>query len=230
MSTPQSVEPAEEVDLVCDVADGKGQTVQFRVAVVGAGDELARARWTVDAGDRALPLEVAFLASIAGRTVESAKLRVDPPGALGVAGWIIEQRGTAGPGDPKLGELEEVTLGGDPLATFPPAPAHQPFREGDRVLLRVEVGDRRRRPLTGNFELVFELQKEQSAGAGDYRTVKSFVRAMQASAPVDHALARWTASDLGLPPPHRFRFVVRWRKRAGEQGSAPDDLPPGVAS
>jgi hypothetical protein len=224
MSAITSAVVDQVIDLVTDVSNGDGKSVHYRLLVVETGDLLAeldapvsngvaRTQWKVALGDRPLPAQIKFLASIdGGPHVESDPIHVDPPGTLGLAAWVIDPAGKSG----APGELEPTD--DDPFDPGRPG-SNQPFTTGDSVVLRVDVADDHGRPLSGDFTVVYLLQKEQTENKGDFQTVKEFSRAV--SGPIDHVLARWTADTLGLPPPHRFRFLCRWERRPKEQQRTP---------
>ncbi len=215
----------QTIDLAVNVADGDGRTVHFRLLVVETGDlvaeldatvtqGVARAPWKVALADRPLPAKIKFLASIdGGKHVESAPIHVDPPGMLGLASWLRDPSGTAG----TPGALEPTD--DDPFDPSRPG-SNAPFVAGESVVLRVDVADDHGKPLGGTFTIVYLLQKEQDGG--DFATVKELKR--EVTGPTDRVLARWTADTLGLPPPHRFRFLCRWERRPGEQQPTPDSV------
>jgi len=217
----------QTIDLVTDVANGDGKSVHFRLLVVETGDALveldalvadgvARTQWTVALGERPLPAQIKFLASVdGGKHVESPPIEVQPPGMLGLAAWIVDPNRRGG----QPGALEPTD--DDPFDPSRP-PSNQPFAPGDSVVLRVDVADDHGKPLGGNFVIVYMLQKEQTENRDDYATVKELRR--DVSGPTDKVLARWTAGTMDLPPPHRFRFLCRWERRPGEQQSTPDTV------
>jgi hypothetical protein len=217
----------QTIDLVTSVANGDGKTVHYRLLVVETGDALdeldapveagvARTQWTVALGDRPLPAQIKFLASVdGGKHVESPPIQVDPPGMLGLAAWVVDPGKRGG----QPGVLEPTD--DDPFDPSQP-PSNQPFAPGDSVVLRVDVADDHGKPLAGNFVVVYQLQKEQTENHDDYKTVKELRR--DVSGPTDRVLARWTADTMGLPPPHRFRFLCRWERRPGEQQTTPDTI------
>ncbi len=217
----------QTLDLVTEIANGDGRSVQFRVLAVETGDALAeidavvadgvaRAPWTVAVGGLSLPAQIKFLASVdGGKHVESPSIQVDPPGMLGLAAWVVDPATRGG----QPGALEPTD--DDPFDPSTP-PSNQPFAPGDSVVLRVDVADGDGKPLGGNFVVVYLLQKEQTENHDDYQTVKELRR--DVSGPADKVLARWTADTMGLPPPHRFRFLCRWERRPGEQQTTPDSI------
>lgn len=221
----------QTINLVTDVSDGDGKSVQYRVIVVETGDLLAeldapvvngvaRTRWKVALGERPLPTKIKLIASIDGGShVESAPIQIDPPGMLGLASWVIDPAGKGG----SPGAIEPTD--DDPFDPARPA-SNQPFTAGDSVVLRVDIADDHGKPLGGDFTVVYLLQKEQTENKGDFTTVKELRR--DVSGPVDRVLARWTADTLGLPPPHRFRFLCRWERRPSEQQQTPDTVEPTV--
>lgn len=209
--------------LVATVTGGEARPAKFRVALVG-GDVVAEldgvvaggratAEWLVDLHDHPLPADVGYRVFVDGaESVESTPLRVDPPGALGTPAWLIERTGDGVPGPLTVVEDADIAA-----ALAQPRARNVPFTVGDTLLMRVEVADDDGRPLRGEFELVFALQKRVAEGGAAFRTVSELTAAVSAPAGKDHVVVRWVAQRLEQPPPLDFRFVAWWRRKPNAQ-------------
>ena len=227
--------PGEDVELAVEVDNGDGLGVTFTIAaedgaVLGTVSATvkqgsARAMWKVDAKDKQLPLDATFTASSGGSSVQSGSLRIEPPGTISTPAWILlssDGKGKAG------GELTLLDAKDGMVADQHPE-ARIPYRglfPGDEVGLLVDVNAPDGGPLVGNFDLTFELLKEQTAGKDDYKSVKTYTRTLSAPDGVTQVAARWTMDAMGLPPPYHFRFIVSWKKRPGEESTPTEHKSP----
>lgn len=218
--------PGEQIELAVEVDNGDGLAVTFTITAE-SGEVLgtttgtvqkgsARAPWKVDAKDKPLPLDATFTASCGGSTVTSGSLRIEPPGTISTPAWLLlssDGKGKAGGELTLLDTHEGLVAEQHPEARIP----YRGLFPGDEVGLLVDVNAPDGGPLVGNFDLTFELLKEQTAGKGDYTSVKSYTRVLSAPDGVTQVAARWTMDAMGLPPPYHFRFIVSWKRRPGEQ-------------
>ncbi|MBL9013347.1 MAG: hypothetical protein JNL83_04175 [Myxococcales bacterium] len=227
--------PGEQVELAVEVDNGDGLGVMFSIqtaegevldtvsATVAKGS--ARGSWKVDAKDKQLPLDVTFRASAGGSSVQSGSLRIEPPGTISTPAWILlaaDGPSSSGGELTLLDAHDGLVAGQHPEARIP----YRGLRPGDEVGLLVDVNAPDGGPLVGNFDLTFELHKEQTAGKDDYALVKTYTRALSAPEGVTQVAARWTMDATGLAPPYHFRFVVSWKRRPGEQSTPADHKSP----
>lgn len=211
-----------KVRLAATVTGGDGRPAKFRVTLANGGATVAEldgavaagraeVEWLADLHDQPLPADVVYRVFVDGATSrEAPPLRVDPPGTLGTAGWLVERTGDGTPGPLAVVPDADVAA---LLAAPPRRDLH--FTVGDTVLMRVEVADPAGQPLRGDFELVFALQKRTAEGAPGFATVEELVAPVSAPDGVEHVVVRWVAQRLEQPPPLDFRFVVWWRRKPG---------------
>jgi hypothetical protein len=164
----------DDVELAVDVANAQaGETCQFDIfddqknlleSVFGdiAGGT-ARAEWVVDLKGRQPPVNLTFSASVLGQTADAGALKVVPADQPSTAAWIADAGAGAGPQADAIVEEQD-----DPDPDFSTGASFDLLgraRPGDRLTLRVEVGDDEGFAIAGPFDILFERCTVDASGA-----------------------------------------------------------------
>jgi hypothetical protein len=164
----------DDVALAVDVAGAQpGETCKFDIfddqhslleTVFGdITGGTARASWVVDLKGRQPPVSVVFTASVLGQTADAGALQVVPADTVSTAAWIVDPGATAGP------QADAVIEDADAADPDFAAGAHFDLgaraRPGDRLTLRVEVGDDEGYAIAAPFDILFERSSLDASGA-----------------------------------------------------------------
>jgi len=123
----------------------------------------ARATWVVDLKGRQPPVNVTFTASVLGQTADAGALKVVPADKPSTAGWVVDANAGAGPqADAVVEEMSDPEPDFSAGAGFDFARMTKP---GQRLTLRVEVGDDEGFAIAEPFDILFERFSLDATGA-----------------------------------------------------------------
>lgn len=210
----QDAKPADRVRFAVTAPDGRVLDV-LEATVDAAG--LARAPWTVEPGQLALPVELTFVADCLGETRTAAALRVEPPELKAAVAWHLAAD------DARASDGIAVEEQGQPAPELGEVVGTQ-VPEGTRLVVRSEVGAGGQ-PVRGGIGITVTLERapvtRPGEAGGAFVTWKQFQATTQSAAGVVAVTLVW-AAEADADKAHEVRAVLAWRAgaRDGGQGTS----------